>query len=92
MIDNYETIPPRALPDGSSEISSIQTKTNPLSLALKHLDRLTINFKTLINDEDGQSLFEEFTKLNKIYDYLLFWFAIEGKLIFNYCCYIENFG
>lgn len=42
------------------------------------------DFNSLINDEFGQCIFEEYAKFIKIYDYLLFWFAIEGfKRRFN---------
>lgn len=68
----------RSIPDGCSAVVDVKLPNNSVVAALKHLNKITTDFVSLINDEDGQSLFEEYAKLNEIDDYLLFWFAIEG--------------
>lgn len=74
----------RTVPDGSSEVTEIQLPNKSITAALKHLNKISCDFNSLINDEDGQSLFEEYAKSNEIDEYLLFWFAIEGfKKRFN---------
>lgn len=77
MIKNYVQNIRLSVPDGASEVSQAVPNTS-LTSALKHLNKITSSFSNLINDEDGQRLFEEYSKTNKIDDYLLFWFAIEG--------------
>lgn len=82
MINLDRTV--RSLPDGASEVSEVQLPNNSVAAALKHLNKITGDFNSLINDEDGQSLFEEYARSNNINEYLLFWFAIEGfKKRFN---------
>lgn len=83
MINLDRTV--RSLPDGASEVTDVQLpKNSAVADALKHLNKITGDFNSLINDEDGQSLFEEYAKSNEISEYLFFWFAIEGfKKRFN---------
>lgn len=52
----------------------LNQKTGPLT----RIYRLNHGFLNLINDEDGQLLFEEYAKLVHIENHLLFWFAVEG--------------
>lgn len=85
MIENYVQTIRSSVPDGCSVTSeAVQVRNNSLASAIKHLNKITSSFNNLINDEDGQALFEEYAKVNKIDDHLLFWFAIEGfKRRFN---------